>query len=327
MASIYILGAGAMGSLWATHLHLAFKDPSQHCVQFLSTRNNAPKQISFSLNSPFLLAHESSSHSNFDIDIPLNKTSELNTTTQENPNIILLCTKSYHALDAALMLKPYLNEHCYLVLFQNGLGSQHKILEVCHNTPIFAAVSTEGVNRQADGKLVHAGKGLTRIGPLNDKAKETTSFERCLTALTHQGLATEATENIWQALWEKLAINCAINPFTAILNCPNGAIKNSALFQENWPLLKVELTEILNSAGIKITRAELEERVFKVIENTRNNISSMLQDVRANRKTEIDDINGYASEYLLKRNLNNDVNKMLHESLLLNNLGQTKLNL
>lgn len=315
MISIYILGAGAMGSLWATHLHLAFKDRTQHCVKFLSTRNNAPKKINFSFNSPFLLASKKPQESQLEVDIPVTKASDLKTSTAENPAIILLCTKSYHALDAALALKPYINEHNYLVLFQNGLGSQHKILEALQGIPIFAAVSTEGVNKQANGTFIHAGQGLTRIGPLNDKANLSKIFESCISALQYPGLNVEATKNIWQALWEKLAINCAINPFTAILNCPNGEIKDSDLFQENWPLLKIELTEMLNNTGFKIASNELEKRVFQVIQNTQSNISSMLQDVRAKRKTEIEDINGFAAKYLERHNLNNSINKMLYTKL------------
>lgn len=316
MASIYILGAGAMGSLWATHLHLALKDQNQHSVRFISTRTNSSKQISFSLNSPFLLAHQNNHRTDFNIDLDLTPYQTLATATQDNPNIILLCTKSYHALDAALQLKPYLNEHNYLVLFQNGLGSQHKILEAFPDTPIFAAVSTEGVNRQENGSLIHAGKGLTRIGPLNDKAKEPAFFERCVDALTYPGLATEATGDIWQALWEKLTINCAINPFTALLNCPNGEIIHTDLFKENWPTLKTELSEMMTAAGFPISETDLEARVFQVIQSTRTNIASMLQDVRAKRKTEIEDINGFAAKYLKDRNLKNSVNTMLYEKLM-----------
>lgn len=315
MASIYILGAGAMGSLWATHLHLALKDQRQHSVRFISTRNNPPKKISLSLTSAFLLAHQNSQQAHFDIDTYVAKASELNIAAAENPNIILLCTKSYHALDAALKLKPYLKQHNYLVLFQNGLGSQHKILEALPDIPIFAAVSTEGVNRQENGSLIHAGKGLTRIGPLNEKAIKPAVFERCVDALTYPGLATEATENIWQALWEKLAINCAINPFTALLNCPNGEIIHADLFKDNWPTLKTELSEMMTAAGFPISETELEARVFQVIQNTRTNIASMLQDVRANRQTEIEDINGFAAKFLKDRNLKNSVNTMLYEKL------------
>ena len=323
MASIYILGAGAMGSLWANHLHLAYLQTTLYSVQFLSNRNNSPKQISFSLNSPFLQNQKSTKRSSFELELPVRNFKDLNIATADKPNIILLCTKSYHAVDAALQLKPYLNEHSYLVLFQNGLGSQHKIIDALKNTAIYAAVSTEGVNRQSDGKLIHAGKGLTKIGPLNDKASEKANFKQCISMLTYEGLDIEANENIWHALWEKLAINCAINPFTAILNCPNGEIKNALLFKENWPALNIELTEMLNTAGIEMTADHLEQKVFSVIESTKSNISSMLQDVRANRQTEIDDINGFAAEYLEEKGLCHKVNLQLLKRLTCS--GQVKL--
>lgn len=310
-----------MGCLWASHLHLAFVQKPLHSVQFVSTRNNAPKQIKFSLHSPFLPATQNNNSSEFNIDLPVQTPAELKTATQAQPNIILLCTKSYHALEAALKLQPLLNEHCYLVLFQNGLGSQHKILEALPNIAIYAAVSTEGVNRQANGNLVHAGKGLTRIGPLNEAAVQALKFGNCLDALAHKGLETQANENIWPALWEKLAINCAINPFTAILDCPNGEIRNATFFQENWPLLKLELTAMLNAAGVEITSSELEVRVFQVLENTRTNISSMLQDRRTKRKTEIEDINGFAAAYLQSKGLSCRVNQQLCD--LINSPGGT----
>lgn len=308
MASFYILGAGAMGSLWATHLHLAYQHNHQHSVQFLSSRARPPKHVNIALSSPFLREEQT----RFNLQFPVVEPTQLNSATPENPTIILICTKSYHALEACTALKPFLKKHHYLVLFQNGLGSQHKIIRALNNIPIYAAVSTEGVNRQVTGTLIHAGKGLTRIGPLNEKAKDALTFNTCTKALTHKGLQVQATEDIWKALWEKLAINCAINPFTAILNCPNGDIKNSLLFKENWPSLKLELTDMMNCAGIEITHDALEERVFAVIESTKDNISSMLQDVRAKRKTEIEDINGFAAHYLKRNNLTHEVNNTLY---------------
>ena len=296
-----------MGCLWASHLHHAFQQTSEHSVQFLSTRDKTHRHIQFSLSSPFLSVEQQ----HFNINLPVSKPSDIKPATQTQPNIILLCTKSYQALEAALKLQPFLNAHCYLILFQNGLGSQHKILEGLQDIAIYAAVSTEGVNRQADGNLIHAGKGLTRIGPLNEAARQQLKFNKCLEALTHNGIQTQANDNIWPALWEKLAINCAINPFTAILDCPNGEIKNTRLFQEKWPALKSELSAMLNQAGVTISSQELEARVFKVIENTRNNISSMLQDVRAKRQTEIEDINGFAARYLAENGLSNTVNQNL----------------
>lgn len=311
MASVYILGAGAMGSLWATHLHQAFKQQTKNTVGFLSTRAKAASHLEFSLNSPFLSDKQTVFKIKLDIALPADIQA-----TDQDPALILLCTKSYHALNAVLALKPFLNKNCSLVLFQNGLGSQHQVLEAIPDIPVFAAVSTEGVNRKADGLFIHAGKGLNRIGPLNQSALQDECFKICMDALTHPGLKTQAVPDIWPALWEKLAINCAINPFTAILNCTNGEIKDSAIFHENWPELKQELSAMLELAGVQSNPDKLEASVFKVIEDTGSNISSMLQDARARRQTEIADINGFAARYLNKHGLPHKVNADMYQRIL-----------
>jgi 2-dehydropantoate 2-reductase len=87
------------------------------------------------------------------------------------------------------------------------------------------------------------------------------------------------------------------------------------MFQENWPELNHELCTMLNQAGVKTSKEELEQRVFQVIENTRSNISSMLQDVRAGRKTEIEDINGFAATYLSSNSLSSRINSLLLEKV------------
>lgn len=312
MACVSILGAGAMGCLWAAHLHQAFLSKPEHAIQFLSTRADAPGKLEFSLSSPFL----SDQQSRFKLELAVRFPHELTPATKTQPHIILLCTKSYHAFAAVQKLKPFLNEHTYLVLFQNGLGSQHRILDAFPGIPIFAAVSTEGVNRQAKGHLVHAGKGLTRIGSLNEAARETHGLEHCLSVLRQPGITLQPETNIWPALWEKLAINCAINPFTAILNCPNGEIKDRSLFKKNWPELKRELNTMLELAGVKRSNDELEAYVLQVIEKTRTNISSMLQDVRAERKTEIEDINGFAARFLAEKKLNHRINNALYKQVI-----------
>ena len=68
----------------------------------------------------------------------------------------------------------------------------------------------------------------------------------------------------WSALWHKLAINCAINPFTAIADCQNGKVLNLDLFIQVWPDLREELVQMLKQAGYPMQKADLEHRVFSV---------------------------------------------------------------
>jgi len=296
---IHILGAGAMGCLWAAHLQTSLT-PEQLC--FISTRTPSQASVNFEIQSPFL--PYINSHKQF--TAPIRKSLY----TPDKTNIILLCTKSYDALPALQNLKNQIGSEVMFVLFQNGLGSQHQILKEFPNNPVFAAVTTEGVNKTAT-QIVHAGQGTTSIGPLNKPAQNQTSLKTCYDLLTHKGLEVKAEENIWPSLWKKLAINCAINPFTAVLNCPNGQLTHEMYFTSKWTLLRRELSNMLNAANVSSNEAELEELVFNVIESTKNNISSMLQDVRQNKQTEIEDINGFAFRYLKSQGLEYKTNEKL----------------
>jgi 2-dehydropantoate 2-reductase len=93
-------------------------------------------------------------------------------------------------------------------------------------------------------------------------------------------------------LWLKLAVNCAINPLSALHDCPNGEVpeRAGAIFD---PLL-AELHALLSSEGVSLSLAELRERILAVIRATASNSSSMRQDVLAGRRTEIDFILGHA---------------------------------
>src|SRR5690606_31811199 len=98
--------------------------------------------------------------------------------------------------------------------------------------------------------------------------------------------------DILPVLWLKLAVNCAINPLSALHDCPNGEVpeRAGAIFE---PLL-AELHALLSSEGVSLSLAELRERILAVIRATASNSSSMRQDVLAGRRTEIDFILGHA---------------------------------
>ncbi|KAI1824840.1 ketoisovalerate reductase [Xylaria intraflava] len=139
------------------------------------------------------------------------------------------------------------------------------------------------------------------------------------------------TKELWIAQLEKLVVNAIINPLTAVLRCQNGellAIRDDALpvvidklLSEASQLLcalilhpesdqilrsgdvhEAEISRDAAAESLQASREQLIERFSfpqlrrmvldvgaKVVKNT----SSMLQDVRAGKQTEIDDINGW----------------------------------
>jgi 2-dehydropantoate 2-reductase len=108
-------------------------------------------------------------------------------------------------------------------------------------------------------------------------------------------------EHIIHAQLKKLVINAVINPLTACFNCKNGQVFETRdrqvlyrhLLQEAGAIIREMLPQPDNLRESTFSDSALSALVEAVAEKTANNTSSMLQDIQAGRRTEIDYINGY----------------------------------
>jgi len=285
MTDVHILGSGAMGCLWASYL-----SPT-HDVTMIQKRR-----------------YEDGFHFQY---LPDGIT--FNTTSIEVSNInkpikkLILATKAYDALNAMTQVSPYIESNTQVVLLQNGLGSQQDIAEQFPHIRLFACSSTEGVYKPDSRTVVHAGKGVNKIGAMNQYATLEALQEWLPSHCYHW------EENIEQILWQKFMINCAINPLTHIYQCANGQLLENPEFLSHMQVICDEIDLITKAKQYSLPRAiDLAKQVCLV---TAENYSSMLQDVRNHRKTEIDYITGY----LLKQSLEYDIkcpeNLALYQSI------------
>lgn len=101
---------------------------------------------------------------------------------------------------------------------------------------------------------------------------------------------------------EKLAVNSVLNPLTALLDARNGCLLHNFALTRTMRLLLAETSLVIRSlpelrgvpnVNVRFSASRLEMLVISVAHKTRDNVSSMLADVRAGRRTEIEWINGY----------------------------------
>ena len=109
-------------------------------------------------------------------------------------------------------------------------------------------------------------------------------------------------QDISLALWKKLAINSVINPLTAIHNLKNGALADRE-FSGSISNICNEIANIMKALNYPMTSNELIESVQQVITATANNYSSMHQDIKFKRQTEIEFINGYVTSKASELNI------------------------
>ncbi len=202
---------------------------------------------------------------------------------------LLITTKAHQTIDALQPLRSYIDTNTTLITLQNGLGTQESIQRLFPQNTLLAATTTEGANRPEPATLVHAGKGKTWIGPWQEQA---THKAQQLHRWWADALDLTLDQHILQRLWQKLAINCAINPLTVLYDCCNGELLDNRQALRQMAYICEEADKVMRAERIKPV-APLFESATNVALATRNNISSMLQDARRGQPTEIEFINGY----------------------------------
>lgn len=202
---------------------------------------------------------------------------------------LLVCLKAHQTEAALLAIKPCIPDNATMVLLQNGMGNQQLLAALFPRCATYAALTTEAACKRDALLVEHTGHGHTQLGTI------TGQVDTNLLQKMHCALPATFHPDIETALWQKLVINCCINPLTVVYRCRNGELAHKPEAQTQISTIIDECRAVACAINAGIDLAGMEQTVAAVIESTANNTSSMLQDVLQNRPTEIDYINGFVS--------------------------------
>ncbi|BDR93239.1 ketopantoate reductase family protein [Vulcanisaeta souniana] len=165
------------------------------------------------------------------------------------------------------------------VAFQNGIGNVELIRERLGIG--YGAVITYGITRSG---------GVAEVRGVGEVILPS-SVGEVADVLKAGGANVRVVDDIEPYRWLKVIINAAINPITAILRARNGVILEDPNARALVGAVVMEGVDVVNRLGIGLPSDPLAE-TLRVAEATRDNQSSMLQDVLNRRRTEVDYVNG-----------------------------------
>jgi 2-dehydropantoate 2-reductase len=198
---------------------------------------------------------------------------------------LLVATKTYDVAPALASVRHRLAPGARLLLLQNGLGSQERVCRALPWLAVAAAVTTEGAWRDEDGRVHHAGRGITCIGALQGDTGDWPDL------LRRAGFTVQPSPDIRHDLADKLRVNALINPVSVLCDCRNGELLERPRARRLMARLGREADAVLAAAGYLFTEPSRVQAEV-VARATAANVSSMLQDHRAGRRLELDDITG-----------------------------------
>jgi 2-dehydropantoate 2-reductase len=322
---IHILGTGNIGNFVA-HSLAEKPDPPQitlllHRAGLLDSWKERGQKIT--------VIRDGASHDSRGIDVELTYDEAQNASIIDN---LIVSVKAQQTVTALGAIKHRLSPESNILFLQNGMGApeeaNEKLFPEQSTRPNYIqGVITHGIWSKEPFVVTHAAPATTSLGimprsgssHLGTASNAPSDLVRALTD-TPVLVATEYPyTDLLQLQLEKLIVNSIANPLTAILNHQNSVLLTETVRPIIHSLV-LETTSILHSfpelqgvPGIETRFApdRIEDLVMDVFVKVQRNFSSMYQDMRAGKRTEIGYINGYFVRRATEMGMKCDLNSML----------------
>ena len=205
-------------------------------------------------------------------------------------DLVLLFTKSFQSEAAMASVAPALDEATTVLSLQNGLGNAEAIARHVPPSRTLLGVSMMPVDRVAPGVVASTGEGASWFGLAEGGTSPVAA--RVLEAFAPTPLALAFDEDVRRRLWEKVAFNAGMNATCALTRGSPGSVGE---LPEARALVRDVAREVATLAAARDIAVDL-ERVFATIDyacaHHGAHKASMLQDLEAGRRTEIEALNG-----------------------------------
>lgn len=280
---IFVLGAGAIGSSYGALLS------RKNDVTLIGNENHLDAIISRGLT--------------LSGDVQKEFFIKAETKIREVPSntLILLTTKAHDSEKAITEIKGLLKDDTVILILQNGLGNKELVKRIVRDEiQIVRGLVKSAAEFLEPGKIAFW-NGETIL-------EQTKMSKRIVWLFNESGLRTRISNEMDEEMWNKLVVNCVVNPITAILRVRDNEVAVDSLRQLRHGIVE-ECVKVGKCEGI-VFQLDLKEAIEKDIMKF-TNFSSMCQDIMKRKKTEIDFLNGKIVELGKKHNISTPINEAM----------------
>lgn len=270
-ATIYIIGAGAIGKALAVCLQLHNREVQ--LVRASARNEEAPTQRLQLLMEPH------------NPPAAVVAVRSLDDFTQFD-GLVVLTNKSYGnpQLAAALTGKT---GHSPIVILQNGLGVEEPFSNA-HFTAVYRCVLFATSQVTAQNEVRFKPVAVSPIGTVKGNGEQLNAI---VDALHTPLFAFRAEPDIQPVIWKKAIINSVFNSICPLLEVDNGIFhRNSEAFDMARRVI-AECVAIAREKNIRLDVDEVTEGLLMISKMSDGQLISTLQDIRNKRETEIDTLN------------------------------------
>lgn len=236
----------------------------------------------------------------------------LNTEKEHEPlDLVILCMKNYDLENSMQDLKAAVNENSVILPLLNGVTATDVVKKAFPDNRVLYGIVMRTDAARINYDVMFATCGEIQLGYAQNEvcAKEVVEVRDYL---LKAGVKAVIYPDMMRMLWRKWMINIGANQISVLTGAK---FKYFGMFDEIKVLLRASMKEILDIAKaekINLTQQDLDDVVDILVNYPPEKKTSMLQDIEAQRRTEIDSFAGTVMSYGAKCQIPTPVNTMLY---------------
>ncbi|MBW2557841.1 MAG: ketopantoate reductase family protein [Deltaproteobacteria bacterium] len=275
---VAILGAGAMGAYFASR----FFDTACFSTVLIAKDHRLDK-----LKTEGLIVNGKS------YAIPAIDPDE----TDSPADLIIVALKHHHLKEAVPGLGKLVGDSTTIVSIMNGLESEEYIGSIYGTDKVLYAISVAIDALRQGNRITYTKPGKHYFGEArNIQHHLSQRVLRVQEAFDRAGIVYETPEDMIRMMWWKFMVNVGMNQASAVMRAPYGVFQTSPEAQGLMEALMKEVIALTDVMDVNLTNQDIEEWYSFLNVLSPQGKTSMLQDIEAGRKTEVEIFGGKVIE-------------------------------
>ncbi len=223
-------------------------------------------------------------------------------------DLIILSVKYHHLKEVIPFMAPFIGEQTTIISLMNGIDSESLVGEVYGSDKLLHSFIVE-ISAVKKGRDIQTAGGVVVFNSLSGDRQRVNALAAFF---DRNGIAYRIPENMMKEMWWKFMINVGVNQVSAVLNAPYGDCRRIDHIGHLMDAAMKEVIDLSRYEQVNLTAADLERWHSVLRELNPKGLTSMLQDMRAKRKTEVEMFAGVVRKLGKQYSYPTPVNDMLY---------------
>lgn len=227
-------------------------------------------------------------------------------------DLIILATKFAGLKDAIKNIKNFVKEDTVILSLLNGVTSEDIIADVYGKDKMLYSYFIGHSSVRCGNSVTHDDVNTIVFGAENNLGENVVAVKNFFDKV---GINYKIPDDIKRSMWLKFMLNVSANQPTAILRMTFGDMFENTHFMKFAENIMREVQSVAKAEGVLNTETMVDEALKHLKTMTPDGKTSMLQDVEAGRKTEVDMFAGTVIELGKKHGISTPYNKIMKEMI------------